>query len=215
MTGVRRDVVIIGAGGHGRQLRDVIEAADRSSDAPRRVLGFLDDGQVDEELLARRGDRLLGPTSLIRDLDVDVSVAVAVAAPPIRRRLGTAVLEAGRQLESAVHPRAVIASLVEHGPGFMLSAGAIVDTNVRCGRLCHVNFHASVGHDARLGDHVTVLPGARIGGSVTIGDDVLIATNSVIFPGVTIGDRTRVGAGAVVRKDLPADVTYIGAEPRR
>jgi sugar O-acyltransferase (sialic acid O-acetyltransferase NeuD family) len=201
-------LVIIGAGGHGRQLRDIIGAEDRSSARARHVLGFLDDGTVDEALLRRCGDRWLGPTSLIDELDVDV--AIGIAHPATRRRFGDAASAAGRQLVSAVHPTAVVGSLFESGPGLMLSAGSIVDTNVRFGRLCHLNLHTSVGHDSHFGDHVTLLPGARVSGNVTIGDDVVVATNAVVFPGVTIGERTIVGAGAVVRKDLQADLTYVG-----
>jgi sugar O-acyltransferase (sialic acid O-acetyltransferase NeuD family) len=206
----RRPVVIIGAAGHGRQVRDIIEEEDRTSSSPRRVLGFLDDGPVDEDLLARRGDRLLGPTSMLTELDRDVTVAIGVSAPAIRRRLALAVIDAGLHFESVVHPRAVVGSLVQWGPGLMLSAGAILDTNVTLGRLCHLNYHADIGHDTVLGDHVTMLPGARVSGSATIGDDVLIATNAVVFPGVTVGDRVRIGAGAVVRKDVAPDTTVFG-----
>ena len=33
----------------------------------------------------------------------------------------------------------------------------------------HVNYNATVGHDAALGDFVTVLPGANVAGHVTLG----------------------------------------------
>jgi sugar O-acyltransferase (sialic acid O-acetyltransferase NeuD family) len=208
-----RDIVILGAGGHGRQLRDIIEAEDRGADNPRNVLGFLDDGKVDEELLARRGDRFLGGTTLVEDLEADV--AVGIADPAIRRRLGDAAEAAGRTLVSAIHPSAGIGSLVEWEEGAMISAGVYVDTNVRFGRLCHINVYASIGHDSRFGDHVTVLPGARISGCVTLGDDVVVATNAVLLPGVQVGDRTVVSAGSIVHHDLPPDVTHMGLGNRR
>jgi len=209
----RTDVVILGAGGHGRQLRDIIEAENDRAAAPRHVLGFLDDGKVDEELLARNGDRLLGSTALLPDIEAEV--AIGIADPAVRRRFGGAVLAAGRSLAAAIHPLATFGSLVEWGPGAMISAGSYVDTNVRLGRLCHVNVHVSIGHDSCLGDHVTVLPGARISGAVTIGDDVVISSNAVVFPGVSVGDRTVVAAGSIVHHDLPADTTYLGLRSRR
>jgi len=51
---------------------------------------------------------------------------------------------------------------------------------------------------------------------VRIGSDVWIGFGAVVLRGVTIGDRAIVGAGAVVRVDVPADgfVAAAGDEPR-
>jgi hypothetical protein len=48
------DLVIVGAGGHGRETLDVVEAINDRSQR-WRFLGFIDDGTVDAERLARRG----------------------------------------------------------------------------------------------------------------------------------------------------------------
>ena len=45
---------------------------------------------------------------------------------------------------------------------------------------------------------------------VQIGDDAWIGSNAVIFPGITIGERSIVGAGAVVREDVPPDTIVAG-----
>ncbi|UCH88150.1 MAG: acyltransferase [Thermoplasmata archaeon] len=45
---------------------------------------------------------------------------------------------------------------------------------------------------------------------VRIGDDAWLGSNTVIFPGVSIGKRAIVGAGAVVREDVPADTIVAG-----
>ncbi len=45
---------------------------------------------------------------------------------------------------------------------------------------------------------------------VHIGNNVWIGANATILPGVTIGDNTVIGAGAVVSKDLPANVLALG-----
>lgn len=44
----------------------------------------------------------------------------------------------------------------------------------------------------------------------TIGNNVWIGGNVTILPGVTIGDNVTIGAGAVVTKDIPADVVVAG-----
>lgn len=45
---------------------------------------------------------------------------------------------------------------------------------------------------------------------ITIGDNVWLGGGVLILPGVSIGENTVVGAGAVVTKDLPADVLAVG-----
>ena len=47
-------------------------------------------------------------------------------------------------------------------------------------------------------------------GPIIIGDDVWIAARSIILSGVRIGDKARIGAGAVVTKDVPEGATVVG-----
>jgi acetyltransferase-like isoleucine patch superfamily enzyme len=49
---------------------------------------------------------------------------------------------------------------------------------------------------------------------VVIGDDAWIGTGAIIVKGVTIGPRSIVAAGAVVTKDVPADVVVAGNPAR-
>ncbi|MEV0804904.1 sugar O-acetyltransferase [Micromonospora sp. NPDC050200] len=49
---------------------------------------------------------------------------------------------------------------------------------------------------------------------ITIGNNVWIGGMAVICPGVTIGDNSVIGAGAVVTKDVPADVVAVGNPAR-
>jgi acetyltransferase-like isoleucine patch superfamily enzyme len=89
-------------------------------------------------------------------------------------------------------------------------AGARITTNVVAGRSLQVNVNATVSHDGRIGDYVTISPGCNISGTVEVGDSVYLGTGCVIIPGVRIGARTMVGAGAVVISDLPGGVTAVG-----
>lgn len=45
---------------------------------------------------------------------------------------------------------------------------------------------------------------------IKIGNDCFIGIRSIILPGTTIGDRTIVGAGAVVKGNIPAGVIVAG-----
>jgi maltose O-acetyltransferase len=49
---------------------------------------------------------------------------------------------------------------------------------------------------------------------IVVGDNVWLGGGVIICPGVSIGANTVVGAGAIVTKDLPADVVAVGNPAR-
>ena len=49
---------------------------------------------------------------------------------------------------------------------------------------------------------------------IAIGDNVWLGGGTIVLPGVTIGDDSVIGAGAVVTKDVPADVLAVGNPAR-
>jgi maltose O-acetyltransferase len=49
---------------------------------------------------------------------------------------------------------------------------------------------------------------------ITIGDNVWLGGGVIVLPGVSIGENTVVGAGAVVTRDLPANVVAVGNPAR-
>lgn len=84
----------------------------------------------------------------------------------------------------------------------------------------------TIGDDVQIGPNVQLLtathpiePGPRRDkweGSrpITIKNNVWLGGGVIVLPGVTIGENTVVGAGAVVTKDLPANVVAVGNPAR-
>ncbi|MBX3285578.1 MAG: NeuD/PglB/VioB family sugar acetyltransferase [Actinobacteria bacterium] len=211
MTEGRRPVVIVGAGGFGREVLDVIEAAEVVT--PRlRMVGFIDDNVRHRRILAARGAELLDGFHDLRASGA--GYVVAVADPSARRKLVLRAEEAGLVPVDLRHPTAVAGAVNTIGEGFVACAHVSITTNIAIGRHAHLNLNTTVGHDCTFGDFVTVNPGANISGSVTLGHNVTIGTGAVIIQGVTVGEGTVVGAGAIVTRDLPAQVVAMGAPAR-
>jgi sugar O-acyltransferase (sialic acid O-acetyltransferase NeuD family) len=204
-------LVVLGAGGHGREALDIV--ADINQVVPTwEVLGVLDDGAPDPSLLARVGVRHLGPTDLLADLAA--AYVIGIGRGSLRRHFDERATGWGRTPATLVHPRACVGRDVVLGPGAVVAAQANVTTNIRFGRHVHVNVASTVGHDCRLADYVTIAPGARLCGTVTIGSDVFIGTGSIVIQNLTVGARTTIGAGTVVLNDLPAEVVAAGVPAR-
>ena len=85
-----------------------------------------------------------------------------------------------------------------------------VERRTVIGRDCLVMAHAYVAHDVQTGDRVQIGPSSVIGGCVTIGHDVKIGLNATILPWRSVGDGARIGAGAVVTKNIPAGEVWAG-----
>ncbi len=204
-----RRLVVIGAGGHGREVYDTARAAVAAGD-DLEVMGFADDGVVDLGLLERLGACLLGT---VDEVPAGVGHVIGIGSPEIRRRIAERLV--GRSPAwVVVHPTASFGLDVELAPGCVLMAGSRVTTNVRLGPHSYVNVNAVVSHDCRVGAYVSVSPGALVNGAVTLEDGCFIGTGAVILPGRTVGAGAMVGAGAVVTRDVPAGAVVKGNPAR-
>lgn len=204
-------LVIIGAGGFGRECLDIVEALNRSG-AGLEFVGFIDDGNVDLTLLARRNAPHLGPT---KSIPAGTWYLIAIGDGRVRERIDRTLSDRGLRSPVLVHPQATVGSDCSLGEGTILNAGARATTNISLGR--HVQLHANccVGHDSRLEDYVSVFPGATVSGSVHLDRGVTVGTGANILPGVTVGAGATIGAGAVVTSDVAPGATMVGVPARR
>ncbi len=204
-------LVVIGAGGHGREVCDIVEAVNRRAPA-FELIGVADERGDEEGLLARRGITVLGGNEVLTHLDA--SYLIGVGSPRARRVVDELASAADRKPAILVHPTAVVGSDVRIGPGFIAFPYAVVTNNVTMGRHVHLNIGATVSHDCVLGDYVTLSPGSHVSGNVRLGNEVTLGVGAVARQGVTIGDGACVGAGGVVVNDLPAGLTAVGVPAR-
>lgn len=201
------ELVIVGAGGHGRETLDIVEAIN-AAEPTWTFQGFVDDGEINEERLRRRVVANLGTTDTLTDSGAHY--VIGIGSPALRAMLDERLTAWGRPAATLVHPTATIASDNRIAHGVVLAAGARVTTNVTLGRHVHVNINAVVSHDCVVGDYTTLSPGVLVNGDVELGRQVFLGTGAIVTPGVSIGDGAVIGAGAVVIGDVPAGVTVTG-----
>ncbi len=87
------------------------------------------------------------------------------------------------------------------GPGLRINnfLGLVINPNVSIGENC------SIGHGVIIGTAGDGTPSAPI-----IGNNVYFGSRSIVIGPITIGDNVRVGANAVVNRDVPSNVVVAG-----
>lgn len=210
------DVVIVGAGGFGRETLDVLEACTRAG-ADYRVLGVVD-SQPSEPNLARLSDRgvaYLGTEDQwLGAQRVGVGYLVGVGSPSARERVASRFDAAGLTAATVIHPAAVVGTQVRLGHGTVVCAGVQISTNVTTGRHVHCNPAAIVGHDAVVEDFASLNPGSIVSGEVLIGRGALIGAGAVVLQGIRIGAGATVGAAACVVGDVAPGAVVKGVPAR-
>lgn len=106
--------------------------------------------------------------------------------------------------------------------------------HVHIGKGVYANFRLTLVDDAHIyiGDHTMIGPnvtlttathpvspalrerGIQYNKEIRIGKNVWIGAGVTVLPGVTIGDNSVIGAGAVVTRDIPANVVAVGVPCR-
>lgn len=204
-------VVVLGAGGFGRGVLDVVDALRRAGHEIR-VTGFLDPDVGALPPTERDGARVIGVDDDLAHMEVDYVVGIGSGA--VRAALDRLASSFGRRAATLVHPAASVGGDTSLAGGVVLTAGSRVASNVWLGRHVHVNLNATIGHDARLGDYVTVFPQAAVSGGAVVEEAATLGTGSAVLPGRRIGARATVGAGAVVVRDVAPGATVVGVPAR-
>ncbi|MCH8969066.1 MAG: acetyltransferase [Planctomycetes bacterium] len=204
------DCVIIGAGGHGRVVLDIMQHEGR-----HEVVGFLD-SNPDLHGRLMDGVEVLGPIQRLAGLKEQgvLGAIVAVGHNGTRRSFGEQVQRLGHELVSAIHPSANIASNVSIGRGVVVAAGALVCAHCQIGDGVILNTGCLVDHETMIGTACHLCPGVKIAGRVTIESGAFVGIGATVIQHVRVGHDSVIGAGAVVLKDVPPMSTVVGLPAR-
>lgn len=203
-----KNIIIVGAGGFGREVQWLIERINLEK-KEWHFAGYVDDGiekgkQIDDY-------PVLGGCEYLLDFDKEVYVAVAIGSPVVRKSVVEKLSKNQNiRFPNLIDPSVLTSPRYECGMGNIICAGVILTVDYRMGDFNIINLDCTVGHDVKISSYVTVYPSVNISGCVTIEDMSEIGTGTNIIQGIRIGEKTVIGAGSVVVRDIDGHCTAMG-----
>lgn len=206
-----QQILIIGAGGHGQVVADILLRA-YDAGAQATPIGFLDANPALWGEL-RLGLPILGGMDQLEHVAHDALI-LGVGHNGTRRRLFDQYEQRGACFAIACHPTAIVAPDVRIGRGTTICAGAIVSPGSVIGNNAILNTGCTVDHHSRIADHAHVAPGVHLGGDVCIGEGTLLGIGASVMPQRHVGSWSIVGAGALVHTHVADRTTVVGVPAR-
>ena len=202
---MKRNLVLVGGGGHCKSVVDVAESAGYN------ILGILDipdqfGKKVLSYLVVGNDDDII---KYIDEAEFIVTVG-QIKDPSLRIKLHNKILSAGGKLATIIASTAYVSKYANIGQGTVVMHNAFVNADVKIGLGCIINSFANIEHDTVIGDYCHISTGAMVNGSCIVGEKSFIGSQSVLANNITITADCVVAAGTIVNKNLKEKGIYFG-----
>ena len=203
-TKVSKKIVIVGASGHGKVVRDIAKLNGYTE------FVFLDDNFENCPLK----NEVFGDTSKAKEF-VGEDFIVSIGNSAVREKIQLKISEMGLNLVSLIHPKAVVAEDVRIEKGTVVMAGAVINSGAKVDEGCIVNTCSSIDHDCEIGAFCHISVGAHLAGTVKVNKHCWIGIGAVVSNNIEIEEKSTIGAGAVVVDNIKESGTYVGVPARK
>ncbi len=180
---MKKDIILIGGGGHCKACIDVIEQENKF-----RVVGILDLPElIGFEIL---GYEVLGTDEDFPKINKQVKYFLItvgqIKSAEKRIQLFEMIKNSSALLPKIISPHAYVSKTAQIGEGTIVMHQALVNSNAKIGANCIVNSKALIEHDVVIGNHCHIATSAIINGNVEVGDRTFIGSGAISVQGVKI-----------------------------
>ena len=201
------DVIILGAGGNGRETLEVFE--DTYLNHPEyKIKGFLSD-----TLDVMEGFEGYPPIlGTIKDYEVKPNDRFILAIGDVsgRRKVAESILARGGEFMTLIHPLAKIFRTAKIGKGVIIFPFAYVGANATVGDYCFINLWGACAHDAVLGKFSELAPYSALSGGAQTGEECFLCIHSIVAPKTKIGNRVIISQGSATKENQSDNSFVIG-----
>jgi sugar O-acyltransferase (sialic acid O-acetyltransferase NeuD family) len=193
---MKKQIILIGGGGHCRSCIDVIEGDNHFTiagiiDVPEKVgqtiFGYLIIGS-EEDL-----------PEIVKTYKLYLISIGQIKSPDTRIEKYENIIGLGGALPVIISPAAHVSKHASIGEGTIVMHGAMVNAGASIGRNCIINTGAIIEHDVIMGDHCHISTGATINGGTVIKRGSFVGSNAVTKEYITIGEKSFIKANSLVK----------------
>jgi sugar O-acyltransferase (sialic acid O-acetyltransferase NeuD family) len=193
---MKKDLILIGGGGHCKSCIDVIEAGniyqiqgilDLSQNVGQDVLGYPIIG-TDEDIAKLTRPNLFFFISLgqIRDASKRANIFKTLTTHKVN-------------IPSIVSPLAYVSKHSTIGRGTIIMHFAVINAAAQIGSNCIINTKVLIEHDALIGDHCHISTGATVNGGVKVGSSSFIGSSVVVREYIDVPENSFIKAMTLLK----------------
>lgn len=185
-----QDIVIIGAGGIGREAAWIIEEIDKVENK-LRLIGFVDDNRSmwGQNL---NGYEVLGGLNTLYSLKNKPQVIVAIANCKVKKAI-VENLKGNFEFATLIHPSVSVSSYVKIGKGTLIYPGVILTVNTTIGNYVLIIGNCGIGHDTEIGDYSSVLWECNFSGYDAVEEECFVGIGTNVSCKVNITRNHKYG----------------------
>lgn len=190
----KNNLLIIGAGGHGRCCADIAKAMNQFN-----KISFLDDVAVNTVV---NNLSVIGKVDEIPSFyDEYKNVVVAIGNNSVRRKLMKQCEDIGYKLVNLIHPLSSISSYTTLGKGNVVFPYTTIEANATINDGCILCSGCVINHDAHLESYCLVYANTTIRPNAYIGKETRIGSNCCVCTNITIKDCSDIADGMIIREN--------------
>lgn len=184
-----KEIVIIGAGGIGREVAYFIEEINEISPT-WNIIGFIDEN-IEIHNKDLNGYKVLGGLNALTELNVKPYVVVAIANCTVKKKI-VERLEGKFDFATIIYPTVKVSKYIEIGKGSIIYPGVILTVNTKIGNHVLLSGNCGIGHDTVIGDYSSVLWGSNFSGYDNVGESCFIGVGTKVIQGINISNEMTV-----------------------
>jgi sugar O-acyltransferase (sialic acid O-acetyltransferase NeuD family) len=209
---MKKPIYIYGAGGLGREIAALLHALPEWN-----LAGYIDDKITAKSVIG--ASTVVGDLEYLNNLSFDADVVLALGNPLLKKEIRKNLENPRLSFPVIIHPQTSLMNrtAIHLEGGTIVCAGTRLTTNIEIGKHVLLNLNSTIGHDCKIGDYCSIMPGVNISGNVQLGKSVFIGSGTNIKNKICVGAESIIGMGSVVIRDIEARSTVAGvpAKPIR
>jgi|SaaInl8_200m_RNA_FD_contig_71_339519_length_8039_multi_7_in_0_out_0_7 sugar O-acyltransferase (sialic acid O-acetyltransferase NeuD family) len=197
-----KNIIIIGAGGFGREIYSYIQ-----DDIHKGFLknctfkGFVDDDEINFKNLKIKEEKWLGTIDEYKYLENDF-VIIAIGSIKARNSIISKLNYKKVNFYSYIHNSVFVAADAIVNDGIIICPNSMIQSNALVEQYCILNIFTSIGHDSVLGKGSILSPYCTLNGNVHTGNNLFMGTHSSILLKSNIGSNCSIAAHTVVNGNI-------------